>query len=1700
MARASTFTSYINSELPTNVDANFARFESIATRTYGNVARAANAASTAAQGVTGRGGGARGLEQQARAARAIADVNGRASSSSRRLSTDLSNQGRTAERVARQNGALVRNLNALSTSLNVVQGPLGPLAGRVAALGTAINQLSGFRLGLAGVAGSLFLIGQMGNTYTQLTGQIAAAYEGQSNVNHAISDVVGIANRARTSIETITGLYIRLGQAADSAGISQQRAARVTELAAKAATLSGGSKVAQDAALTQFTQAVGANFKGGGQELQSILEGANQLAVAIAKGLGVSVSQLKKLGEEGKLSAEVVFQALERSAGDIETRFARMPKTMGQATTEFTNNLMMMIGTVDHAIGFTGTLASIISAAAHSMNFLASAAAGVAIGFAAIKLGGFISETATAIRQQQIMYAAVTQLGIRRLQNAEASLAQHQREQAALEAEQQQIRETIVLLEAQAQAARDARVAAMNSGASRDSDGVRAAIVAEKDALTDLNRERTRGSIVNDAATAANGRLHGAQTKLATATSAVASRTSFLRSAVGNIIGSFNFWGIAIAAVTTALISMATRASFTEQILSSISGQMMDSARTALGLAAANREVAASYYEIARAAGKKAEREAREKVEGATGELSTRVSIIGERIRKSRGGAADGAEIVRFAEQIKKGTADLAVVLPRLRALQAKYPQAFRGGALILGTDTNVKDVEDNAIAVFAAQQDLNKALKDQQEIETDIARQQQAIKLGGPTAVGTGNLRGQAQADAIDDGTSSIRNAGIRRRNAYIELDKEFGVTGGKVPVDKAEDYRARSGDIERMYNTEVNGVRAAAKAKVDGARSAARAMRVQEADEREAIEGRLSTGLLDLETRKPTLSTEEYTEARLKLLRTYDAEIQALDQMSPHSSKAAAQMIRDVRNVQAAAEKAGERRQDILGQWSDEPKGLVRARDQIEDLNKLVDTFVDGIEPITKENPLGTGLYTQAMADGDARRIMQGVRKPLRDANEEHAKFVEISALRLNGLDAEANALQRALDIQDRMGEISKEEFANLVGQERQQQAINDLLEARGRLTGSIQSTVQQTRDAFEGLLTDIAGGKGTSAVKDFINGIQRNINQLMAKRITERLFAGADDKVRQLMQGQDGIDRAYALLANHSVKAGGQLENVATAAEDCAEALKGLTGAARGEEGGGSGAAAAAAFQKIMGGPGGSENTLSAKIAKLFGGDAGAEADILVTGRRDDKTPAQIPTDPTAGLPTGKAVFNTVFRGFGEKLDKIFGTGFFKKVGGAVGTAFEGAGQGSFASGIAGMLGIKQSSTGAAIGGALGNFIPGLPPGVGSAIGGLLGGTFGGMLMKTNSGRAGISMNQYGEVVGGAGSGYGKDAIAGASGASKSLADAINQITGALGANISGLPGVTIGSWNDRARVALTGTNKDLHSKNFGPDVLKDFGDDMQAAIEYAIRYVIGNAVISGISQASVNILKSGQDLQQAIQKATAIESIPKRLMQRLDPVRYAVSELNSEFTKLISYLKEGGATAQQFADAQKLYDLERADAIKQATEQAVGAIEQFMNDMIGSSASPLNKRTVYENAQSELGKLATDVNAGKIVDQNDLLTAAKNFQDASRGLYGSSQSFFTDFQMLYDLLAKAKGNVLDAGAGGELPGSPFTSDSGVTTILTQGNQAQLDATNRQTDILAAQLSNITDLLRNMGVFDGGGGGGGALRLLQMNQAQV
>lgn len=148
----------------------------------------------------------------------------------------------------------------------------------------------------------------------------------------AMKALQDISTRTQSSISANVDVFARLNQSMIQMGGTQADTLQLTELLGKAIKISGASAQESTAAMLQFGQALGSG-KLAGDELRSLMETAPYLMRQLADGIGVPVGALKKLGEEGKLTSDVVVKALGKAADKIDQDFQKFPQTIASAMT-----------------------------------------------------------------------------------------------------------------------------------------------------------------------------------------------------------------------------------------------------------------------------------------------------------------------------------------------------------------------------------------------------------------------------------------------------------------------------------------------------------------------------------------------------------------------------------------------------------------------------------------------------------------------------------------------------------------------------------------------------------------------------------------------------------------------------------------------------------------------------------------------------------------------------------------------------------------------------------------------------------------------------------------------------------------------------------------------------------------------------------------------------------------------------------------------------------------------------------------------------------------------------------------------------------------------------------------------------------------------------------------------------------------------
>ena len=190
--------------------------------------------------------------------------------------------------------------------------------------------------------------------------------------------LLDVANNTRASLESTASLYVSTSRALKDYGYTQQEILQFTEATNNAMTIGGVQAEQQAAALLQLSQALGSGVLQG-DEFKSIAEAAPILLDTIAEYMGKSRAEIKKLGSEGELTADVLFKAISGASEKFGEQAAKMPMTMGQALTVFSNNWQSMISKLLNDSGAMSGIASIIKLIADNLNLVVPIMAGFAV-------------------------------------------------------------------------------------------------------------------------------------------------------------------------------------------------------------------------------------------------------------------------------------------------------------------------------------------------------------------------------------------------------------------------------------------------------------------------------------------------------------------------------------------------------------------------------------------------------------------------------------------------------------------------------------------------------------------------------------------------------------------------------------------------------------------------------------------------------------------------------------------------------------------------------------------------------------------------------------------------------------------------------------------------------------------------------------------------------------------------------------------------------------------------------------------------------------------------------------------------------------------------------------------------------------------------------------------------------------------------
>lgn len=202
-------------------------------------------------------------------------------------------------------------------------------------MGGLTNSVKGLLSAYIGFQGISKLL-DMSDTLVSTTARLNLIND-QLQTTAELNDMIfASANRTRASYTETAAFVAQLGSMAGDAFSGTAEIVAFAEQINKQLVISGASGESASAAIFQLQQALASGVLRG-EELNSVMEQTPIIAQSIVDYLGISKGELRDMAAEGKITADIVKNAMFAAAEETNAKFEEMPMTWSQVFTVFGN-------------------------------------------------------------------------------------------------------------------------------------------------------------------------------------------------------------------------------------------------------------------------------------------------------------------------------------------------------------------------------------------------------------------------------------------------------------------------------------------------------------------------------------------------------------------------------------------------------------------------------------------------------------------------------------------------------------------------------------------------------------------------------------------------------------------------------------------------------------------------------------------------------------------------------------------------------------------------------------------------------------------------------------------------------------------------------------------------------------------------------------------------------------------------------------------------------------------------------------------------------------------------------------------------------------------------------------------------------------------------------------------------------------------
>lgn len=276
----------------------------------------------------------------------------------------------------REDGSRVvkKNIEAIGDSSKKAAGDVDILKNALAALAAFL---------------SVREVVRMTNAWTDMSSRVRIAVGDIDQGRLVMQRLTEMARRTYSSLEQTAETYLLNATAMRELGYSTQTTLDYVEAVNNALVVSGAKGQVAESVMNALSKAMAGGALRG-ENLNTVIEKGGRVAEVLAASLGVSTNQLRQLGQDGKITSDVIANAMTGALETLREEADSMPATIGDAFVLLGNAIMKQIGLMDQAAGASAELAQAIIWVADNIDMVTSAVITFGAAFAPVFAGAIM--------------------------------------------------------------------------------------------------------------------------------------------------------------------------------------------------------------------------------------------------------------------------------------------------------------------------------------------------------------------------------------------------------------------------------------------------------------------------------------------------------------------------------------------------------------------------------------------------------------------------------------------------------------------------------------------------------------------------------------------------------------------------------------------------------------------------------------------------------------------------------------------------------------------------------------------------------------------------------------------------------------------------------------------------------------------------------------------------------------------------------------------------------------------------------------------------------------------------------------------------------------------------------------------------------------------------------------------------------------